>query len=137
MWTPPCQLHLKPPTERLYRLSRYRLRTLSRWRLCGDRDARVRMLPIAGPVMVRLDLSGHMGGNEKIIKCLSVCLYFLPIGDCIVTGISMQNVLLIGENLGGCASISGSLLGENTGCQCVCCQEIDILEKTHKAYCIY
>ena len=34
---------------------------------------------------VRLDLSGHMGGNEKIIKCLSVCLYFLPIGDCIVT----------------------------------------------------
>ena len=33
---------------------------------------------------VRLDLSGHMGGNEKIIKCLSVCLYFLPIGDCIV-----------------------------------------------------
>ncbi|XP_030937581.1 uncharacterized protein LOC115989404 isoform X2 [Quercus lobata] len=81
MWTPPCQLHLKPPTERLYRLSRYRLRTLSRWRLCGDRDARVRMLPIAGPVMVRLDLSGHMGGNENIIKCLSVCLYFLPIGD--------------------------------------------------------
>ena len=44
-------------------------------------------------------------------------------------GISIQNVLLIGENLGGCASISGSLLGENTGCQCVCCQEIDILEK--------
>ena len=33
---------------------------------------------------VRLDLSGHMGRNEKIIKCLSVCLYFLPIGDCIV-----------------------------------------------------
>ena len=30
---------------------------------------------------VRLDLSGHMGGNEKIIKRLSVCLYFLPIGD--------------------------------------------------------
>ena len=49
----------------------------------------------------------------------------------------MQNVLLIGENLGGCASISGSLLGENTGSQCVCCQEIDILEKTHKVYCIY
>ena len=39
----------------------------------------------------------------------------------------MQTVLLIGENLGGCASISGSLLGENTGCQCVCCQEIDVL----------
>uniref|UniRef100_A0A7N2RAV2 Uncharacterized protein n=1 Tax=Quercus lobata TaxID=97700 RepID=A0A7N2RAV2_QUELO len=68
---------------------------------------------------VRLDQSGHIGGNEKIIKCLSV------------TRISMQNVL-IGENLGGCASISGSLLGENTGSQCVCCQEIDILEKTHK-----
>ena len=33
---------------------------------------------------VRLDQSGHIGGNEKIIKCLSVCLYFLPIGDCIV-----------------------------------------------------
>ena len=46
----------------------------------------------------------------------------------------MQNVL-IGENLGGCASISGSLLGENTGSQRVCCQEIDILEKTHKVYC--
>ena len=30
---------------------------------------------------VRLDLLGHMGGNEKIIKRLSVCLYFLLIGD--------------------------------------------------------
>ena len=28
-----------------------------------------------------IDLLGHMGGNEKIIKCLSVYLYFLPIGD--------------------------------------------------------
>ena len=34
---------------------------------------------------VRLDLSGHMGGNEKIIKCLSVIQLILPIGDSIVT----------------------------------------------------
>ena len=40
------------PTKRLYRLSRYQLRTLCRWRVCGDRDALVRMLPIVGPVMV-------------------------------------------------------------------------------------
>ena len=30
---------------------------------------------------VRLDLRGHMGGNKKIIKCLSVCLYFRSVGD--------------------------------------------------------
>ena len=40
----------------------------------------------------------------------------------------MQNVL-IGENLGGCASVCGSLLGEITSFQCVCCQQIDILEE--------
>ncbi|KAL0006509.1 hypothetical protein SO802_014070 [Lithocarpus litseifolius] len=111
MPTPPL-VHVNPtmatssptPTKRLYRLSRYRLRTLSRWRVCRDRDALVCMLPIAGPVMV--------------------------------TGISMQKVL-IGENLGGCASICGSFLGENTGFQCVYCQQIEILEKTQMVYCIY
>ena len=46
------RLHLQPRTKRLYRLSRYRLRTFSRWRVCGDHDALLRMLPITGPVMV-------------------------------------------------------------------------------------
>ena len=41
-----------PPMKRLYRLSRYQLRTLSWWKVYGDRDALVHMLPIAGPVMV-------------------------------------------------------------------------------------
>ena len=52
MWSPPCQLHLQPPTKRLHKLSRYWLRTLSRWWVCGDRNALLRMLPIAGLVMV-------------------------------------------------------------------------------------
>ena len=59
MPTPPL-VHVEPtmsnssptPTKRLYRLSRYRLRTLSWWWVCGDRDALLRMLPIAGLVMV-------------------------------------------------------------------------------------
>ncbi|KAK9992748.1 hypothetical protein SO802_022451 [Lithocarpus litseifolius] len=63
------------------------------------------------------------GGNEKAIEPE-------------VTGISMQKVL-IGDNLSGCASVYGSLLGENTGFQCVCCQQIEILEKTQMVYCIY
>ena len=43
----------------------------------------------------------------------------------------MQNVL-IGENLGGCASVCGvHRHGENSIFQCVCCQQLVILEKTH------
>ena len=41
-----------PPTKRLYKLSRYRLRTLSRWKVCGDCKALLRTFPIAGPDMV-------------------------------------------------------------------------------------
>nr|POE81652.1 hypothetical protein CFP56_28116 [Quercus suber] len=52
MQSPPWELHLQPPMKRLYRLSRYRVRTFSQWRVCGDRDALLCTLPIAGPVTV-------------------------------------------------------------------------------------
>nr|POE95150.1 hypothetical protein CFP56_25268 [Quercus suber] len=45
-------LHLQRPTKRLYRLSRYWVRTFSQWRVCKDLDALLRTLPIAGPVTV-------------------------------------------------------------------------------------
>ena len=59
MPTPPL-MHVEPtigpssriPHEEAYRLSRYRVRTLSRWRVYRDCDALLRTLPIVGPVMV-------------------------------------------------------------------------------------
>ena len=59
MPTPPLA-HVEPtmptssliPYEKVYKLSIYWLRTLSRWWVCEDRDALLRMLPITGSVMV-------------------------------------------------------------------------------------